>query len=154
MPPKKIYEFGPFQLDERRRLMLKSGEIVPLTSKAFETMLALVENHSRVVDKDELLKRIWPDAVVEERNLTVNISTLRKALGESPESHEYIVTVPGRGYRFVASVRESSDQELPDNGPREESSTSAKEPGTRPLFIGDARGNSPSPYLVSLRSPH
>src|SRR5262249_29134271 len=103
---KRAYEFGPFSLDVDRRLMLKDGCAVPLTSKAFDTLLVLVQNQSRVLEKDELLKRIWPDTVVEERNLAVNISTLRKVLGESPESHEYIVTIPGRGYRFVAPVRE------------------------------------------------
>src|SRR5262245_34343834 len=105
-PVRRAYEFGPFSLDVDRRLMLKSDQVIPLTSKAFETLLVLVQNHSRVVEKDELLKQIWPDTVVEERNLAVNISTLRKVLGESPESHDYIVTIPGRGYRFVAPVRE------------------------------------------------
>ncbi len=101
-----MYEFGPFLVDEQKRLLLREGRTVPLTSKSFDTLLALVENPDRVVDKDELLKRIWPDTVVEERNLAVSISTLRKALGETPDAHEYIVTVPGRGYRFVAPVRE------------------------------------------------
>jgi DNA-binding winged helix-turn-helix (wHTH) protein len=105
-PTRRAYQFGPFSLDVDRRLMLKNDRAVALTSKAFETLLALVENHSRIVEKDELLKRIWPDTVVEERNLAVNISTLRKVLGESPESHEYIVTIPGRGYQFVAPLRE------------------------------------------------
>ncbi|HJZ98392.1 MAG TPA: winged helix-turn-helix domain-containing protein, partial [Candidatus Solibacter sp.] len=110
-PVRRAYEFGPFSLDVERRLMLKSDQVIPLTSKAFETLLALVQNHSRVVEKEELLKQIWPDTVVEERNLAVNISTLRKVLGESPESHDYIVTIPGRGYRFVAPVREFGSAE-------------------------------------------
>jgi hypothetical protein len=80
-----------------------------LTAKAFDTLLVLVQHHSRVVEKEELLKLIWPDSIVEERNLAVNISALRKVLGDSPESHEYIVTIPGRGYRFVAPVRENGD---------------------------------------------
>lgn len=101
----QIYEFGTFRLDTVRRLLLREGQIVQLTPKAFETLLALVENRERVVDKDELLRMIWSDAVVEERNLTVNVSTIRKALGEGAGEHRYIVTVPGRGYRFVAAVQ-------------------------------------------------
>ncbi len=104
------YEFGPFCLDRDRRVFLRAGQVVPLTSKALDTLLALIENRSRVVEKDELLKLIWPNTVVEERNLAVNISTLRKVLGDSLESHEYIVTLPGRGYRFVAPVRELRGQ--------------------------------------------
>ena len=100
------YEFGAFSLDVDRRLLLNAGRAVPLSSKVFDTLLALVANHGRVVEKRELMKLIWTDTVVEERNLAVNISSLRKALGESPDSHEYIVTIPGRGYRFVAPLRE------------------------------------------------
>ena len=67
----------------------------------------MIENHGRVLDKDELMRSVWPDQIVEEANLTVNISALRKALGESPSEHRFIVTVPGRGYKFVAGVREA-----------------------------------------------
>src|SRR5436190_3080331 len=102
----QFYEFGCFRLDTVKRLLWREGELVPLTSKGFETLLALIEGRGEVLDKDELLSRIWPDTVVEEKNLTINISNLRKALGESPQDHHYIVTVPGRGYRFVADVRE------------------------------------------------
>ena len=77
-----------------------------LAPKALETLLALVEQPGRVITKDELLQRIWGDTVVEEGGLTRNISILRKALGEKPDDHQYIVTVPGRGYRFVANVHE------------------------------------------------
>lgn len=108
---KRIYEFGSFRLDAVKRLLWREGEPVPLTSKSFETLLALVESRGEILDKDELLSRVWPDTVVEEKNLTINISTLRKALGESPQEHRYIVTVPGRGYRFVADVEEISDAE-------------------------------------------
>src|SRR2546421_726916 len=102
----EIYEFGCFRLDAGKRLLWREGELVPLTSKSFETLLALVERRGELLDKDELLNRVWPNTVVEEKNLTINISTLRKALGESPQEHRYIVTVPGRGYRFVAEVNE------------------------------------------------
>lgn len=106
---KRIYEFGSFRLDAVKRLLWREGEPVPLTSKSLETLLALVESRGEILDKDSLMSRIWPDTVVEEKNLTINISALRKALGENPREHRYIVTVPGRGYRFVAEVQEISD---------------------------------------------
>jgi DNA-binding winged helix-turn-helix (wHTH) protein/tetratricopeptide (TPR) repeat protein len=104
-----FYEFGPFHLDAVKRLLLREGEAVALTPKAFDLLLALVESSERVLEKSELIERVWPDSFVEESNLTQNISTLRKALRESPHHHQYIVTVPGRGYRFVASVNEVCD---------------------------------------------
>jgi DNA-binding winged helix-turn-helix (wHTH) protein/TolB-like protein/Tfp pilus assembly protein PilF len=111
-PAVSSYEFGPFQLDAARRRLLRDGQVVALTPKAFELLLALVENRQRVLDKSELMERLWPDSFVEETNLTQNISTLRKALGESPQQHHYIVTVPGRGYRFVAEVRGPIEESL------------------------------------------
>ena len=101
------YEFGPFRVDAANRLLLRSGEVVPLTSKVFDILLVFVQNSGRLLDKDEVMREVWPDSFVEEGNLTRNVSTLRKALGESPHEHQYIVTVPGRGYRFVPCVRES-----------------------------------------------
>src|SRR6185295_2908661 len=98
---KQIYEFGPFRLDPIKRVLLKEEELVQLTPKAFETLLALVERRGQLFEKDELMQRLWPDSFVEEGTLTVNISTLRKALGEHRGEHRYIVTVPGRGYCFV-----------------------------------------------------
>jgi TolB-like protein/DNA-binding winged helix-turn-helix (wHTH) protein/Tfp pilus assembly protein PilF len=109
-PATQLYEFGPFRLDPVRRVLLREGEIVPLTPKAFDTLLALIENSDRVIEKDELMKTLWPDTIVEERNLAVNISSLRKALGETATDHRYIVTVPGRGYRFAANVRRLRDE--------------------------------------------
>lgn len=105
-----IYEFGPFRLDAQKRLLLREGEIVPLKPKAFDTLLALVEGCGRVLEKDELMRRIWPDTTVEDGNLTFNISSLRKALGDDPRRHEYIVTIPGEGYQFVAGVRAAFDE--------------------------------------------
>lgn len=106
-----IYEFGPFRLDAQKRQLWREGEIVPLKSKAFDTLLALVEGNGRVLEKDELMRCIWPDKkVVEEGNLSFNISTLRKALGDDPRRHEYIVTIPGKGYQFVAGVRATFDE--------------------------------------------
>ena len=98
-----FYEFGPFRLEPHKRLLFRGQEVIKLAPKSFDTLLALVERHGQVLEKDELMKRLWPDSYVEEGNLTLNISTLRKALGENPQQHEYIVTVPGRGYQFVAA---------------------------------------------------
>jgi TolB-like protein/DNA-binding winged helix-turn-helix (wHTH) protein/Tfp pilus assembly protein PilF len=107
--PMRIYEFGPFRVDAVRRVLTREGNELRLPAKAFEILLTLLEEKGRLVDKDELMRRVWPDAVVEENNLTVNMSALRKALGESPRDHRYLVTVPGRGYQFVADVRQDSD---------------------------------------------
>jgi DNA-binding winged helix-turn-helix (wHTH) protein len=101
---RQFYEFGLFLMDSEERLLMRSGHPVPLTPKAYDTLLVLVENHGRVVAKEELMKKVWPDAFVEESGLTRNISVLRKTLGDgSPE--KYIQTVPRRGYRFVLSVQ-------------------------------------------------
>ncbi len=99
------YAFGPFTLDPAKRLLKNQGELVSLNSKAFDLLLVLVEESGRVVAKDELMKRLWPDSFVEEGNLSVQVSALRKALGETPNDHQYIVTIPGRGYRFAEPVR-------------------------------------------------
>jgi TolB-like protein/DNA-binding winged helix-turn-helix (wHTH) protein/Flp pilus assembly protein TadD len=104
--PTHIYEFGPFRVDPRKRLLLHNGNQVRLPAKAFEILLVLLEGEGRLVEKDELMRRVWPDAVVEENNLTVNMSALRRCLTESPGEHRYVVTVPGRGYQFVADVRQ------------------------------------------------
>jgi YD repeat-containing protein len=103
-----FYEFGPFRLDPADRLLLRDGQHIPLTPKAFETLLILVENSGRVIDKDELLKKIWPDTVVEEVNLAKNVSYLRKILS-GEEAAQYIETIPKRGYRFVAIVKDVPD---------------------------------------------
>jgi TolB-like protein/DNA-binding winged helix-turn-helix (wHTH) protein/Tfp pilus assembly protein PilF len=104
-PPAHIYEFGDFRLDAEKRLLWREDEPVPLTSRVFETLLYMVEHHDTVLDKERLMGAVWPDSIVEENNLTQNISTLRRVFGETPDSHRFIVTVPGRGYRFVANVR-------------------------------------------------
>ncbi len=100
------YDFGPFSLDAGKRLLLRNGEPVQLAPKVLETLLALIENRERVVTKDELLRQIWGDTIVEEGGLTRNVSILRRTLGEKPDEHQFIVTVPARGYQFVAQVRE------------------------------------------------
>ena len=99
-----LYRFGEYELDSARRLFFRNGERMALTPKALDVLLALIQRRGETVSKDELLREVWPDTVVEEISLTRNISVLRKIFGEKPGEHTYIVTVPGTGYRFVASV--------------------------------------------------
>jgi DNA-binding winged helix-turn-helix (wHTH) protein/Tol biopolymer transport system component len=107
--PASTYAFGPFRLEPAKRRLLRDGEPLPLTPKAFDTLLLLVQNRERVMEKEEVLRLVWPDAVVEESNLAQNVFTLRKALGDTPEGARFIATVPRRGYRFVADVHETAN---------------------------------------------
>jgi eukaryotic-like serine/threonine-protein kinase len=109
---KQLYEFGPFRVDADKELLLRDDEAIPLAPKAFQVLLVLIRSKNDLVTKDELLKAVWPDTFVEETNLSRNIFLLRKALGESPQDHQYIVTVPGRGYRFAEDVQLVPDEEL------------------------------------------
>lgn len=99
------YEFGPFRLELREHRLVRNGRSVPLTSKAFDTLCALLQRHGTLVSKQDLMAAVWPDTMVEENNLDRNISTLRKALGEKAGGQQYIETVPRKGYRFVAEVK-------------------------------------------------
>ncbi len=108
----QIYEFEEFRLCAVKRLLLRDdNEIIPLTPKIFDTLLYLVQNNGKVIEKDELMREIWMDTIVEENNLNKNISVLRGVLGEKPGEHRFIVTVPGHGYKFVAEVREITEGE-------------------------------------------
>jgi DNA-binding winged helix-turn-helix (wHTH) protein/tetratricopeptide (TPR) repeat protein len=102
---KRVFEFGPFRVDADRELLLRGDETVPLTPKTFQILLVLVRHGKEVVTKDDLMKTVWPDTFVEEANLSRNVFLLRKALGETPQDHQYIVTVPGRGYRLAEDVK-------------------------------------------------
>jgi DNA-binding winged helix-turn-helix (wHTH) protein/Tol biopolymer transport system component len=108
-PGSTSYVFGPFRLEPAKRRLLRDGEPLPLTPKAFDTLLLLVQNRERVMEKEEVLRLVWPDAVVEESNLAQNVFTLRRALGDTPEGARFIATVPRRGYRFVADVEETAN---------------------------------------------
>jgi TolB-like protein/DNA-binding winged helix-turn-helix (wHTH) protein/Tfp pilus assembly protein PilF len=99
------YEFGPYRLEPPTRRLLRNGEPIALTPKAFDTLLALIERRDRVVDKAELMRIVWPDSFVEEANLSQTIFVLRKTLGEGPNGRPFIDTVPRRGYRFAADVQ-------------------------------------------------
>ncbi|HEX3086224.1 MAG TPA: winged helix-turn-helix domain-containing protein, partial [Pyrinomonadaceae bacterium] len=108
-PAKHFYEFGAFRLDATQRLLLREGTVVPLTLKAFDLLLTLVESDGQVLTKEELMHRVWPDSFVEEANLSHHIHKLREALGEKT-GNKYIETLARRGYRFVARVNEVQDE--------------------------------------------
>jgi DNA-binding winged helix-turn-helix (wHTH) protein/TolB-like protein/Tfp pilus assembly protein PilF len=105
-----FYEFGPFLLDTIQHVLLKEGRAVALTPKTYDTLLMLVQNSGRMLSKEELMGLLWPDSFVEESNLTQQVSMIRRALGDSPGDPHFIVTVPGRGYRFSAEVRNWGDE--------------------------------------------
>jgi TolB-like protein/Tfp pilus assembly protein PilF len=112
-PEKHLYEFGPFRIEQGERLLRRGTEVIPLAPKAIETLLVLASSGGRVVEKEELIQRVWPDTFVEEGGLARNISLLRRVLGDGTAGHQYIETIPRRGYRFVAPVSEASHEQAP-----------------------------------------
>jgi TolB-like protein/Flp pilus assembly protein TadD len=123
MSDTQIYEFGSFRIDVNNRILLRGDRAVHLTDKVFNVLLLLIQKSGHLVTKEELMERVWPDSVVEENNLTVSVSALRKALGELQKGGPYIETVSKRGYRFVAEVRELMAQRV-DSKQRKESQSS------------------------------
>src|SRR5437879_1161045 len=107
---RRFFEFDGYRIDITDRELQRNGRPVPLTLKAFDVLLVLVENHGHIVEKDRLIEAVWPDSFVEESNLTVNMSALRRALGDTRDKPHYIETVSKRGYRFIATVREVTDE--------------------------------------------
>ena len=105
---RRLYEFGPFALDVAERRLAREGQPVALKPKVFDLLTVLIENRGRLLEKEQLYQALWPDSVVEEVNLNVNVSALRKALGETPASPQYIETIPKKGYRFIAAVTEKA----------------------------------------------
>jgi DNA-binding winged helix-turn-helix (wHTH) protein/Tol biopolymer transport system component len=103
-PSDEVFTFGPFRLDVTARVLTRGGETIPLTAKAFDTLLMLLRQRDRVVEKDELVKLVWPDTFVSDDSLTHSVSVLRRALGDDSGQPVYIATIPRRGYRFTAPV--------------------------------------------------
>ena len=141
-----IYEFGSFRLIPEERQLLRDNQSVPLTPKSFDLLVVLVENSGHLLEKDELLKRIWPDSFVEEANLSVNMSALRRALGETANEHQFIETVPRRGYRFVGKVEERWK-----NGVRSTQGESRSESEDRKLIGDTDKAASSLPASVTAR---
>src|ERR1051325_6735957 len=105
----RFFEFDNFLLDAQQRIVFRDGQPLELTPKVFDILFELIESGGRVVEKKELMESVWPDSFVEESNLTQHISTLRKKLGQDASQQRYILTVPGRGYRFVVPVKSWDD---------------------------------------------
>jgi len=116
---KHVYEFGPYRLDAEEKVLMRDGQAVPIQPKDLETLLVLVERAGHIVEKDELIEKVWPGVFIEEGNLSKRIFNLRQVLGAGPDGRQYIETIPKRGYRFVGLVqseaddRESSETETP-----------------------------------------
>src|SRR5437867_8062906 len=111
---KRLYRFADFVVDADQRVLLRNGTPMPLTPKVFDTLLVLVENSGRIVGKEELMNRLWPDSFVEESNLPFNIQQLRKCLGDDARHPRFVETVSRRGYRLIVPV-----EEVNSNGDRE-----------------------------------
>src|SRR2546423_8700593 len=144
----RYYDFGPFRVDRTKRRLLREQSIVPITPKAFDTLLVLIEHAGQLVEKNDLIGRVWPGIAVEENNLTQNISSLRKALGEKREQPQYILTAPGIGYRFIAPVSKrandasanaitdfENDYDSIRNSPRNERSAEARSNWLQPRTV-------------------
>ena len=139
-PNKQVYEFGRFLLDPVERRLLRDGKPVPLTPKGFDMLLVFVRRSGRLLEKDALMKELWPDSIVEEGNLAFNVSTLRKTLGEEQDGQRYIETVPKRGYRFVARVTELTREpaaQMEESPLRAQTSTQEKEEKAKPDSTGE-----------------
>src|SRR5881628_3260776 len=109
-PVNHFYEFGQFRVDVGERLLFREGTALSLPPKAFDILLALVQQSGHVLEKRELIETVWPDTFIEENNLTQYVSALRKALGDDRHEQHYIETVARRGYRFLAPVRQVRDE--------------------------------------------
>ena len=142
----RLLSFGPYTLDTMRRLLWRDGTLVPLTPKTVDVLSVLVERHGSIVEKDDLLRFVWPNAVVEENNLARHISILRKALQQRRGQHDFISTIPGRGYMFVAAVTEIKDlptetpvtavhDSVPDNQSAPLPTVSPWEPAIQGMFL-------------------
>src|ERR1700738_3081426 len=124
--PESHYVFGDYRLDAGRRLLSRANdEPIPMAARLFDTLLYLVENAGRLVEKRELMTAVWGNVIVEENNLTQTISSLRRLLNERPDEHRYIVTVPGRGYRFIAAVVKGVASPAADPGASDASAAAA-----------------------------
>jgi DNA-binding winged helix-turn-helix (wHTH) protein len=110
-----FYEFDDFSVDTGRRLLLRGGAPISHTPKVFDTLVVFLENRGEIVSKDTLMQELWSDSFVEEANIAQNVAVLRRALGEKAKENKFLVTIPGRGYRFVADVK-AIEGRLSQNG--------------------------------------
>src|SRR5215475_15743350 len=138
MRAEHVYEFDRFRLDPQERILLREGQRLRLEPKDLEILLVLVENHGHTVGKEELLEKVWPGTFVEEGNLARHISVLRQVLGQGQSESQYIETIPKRGYRFVAPVRQvdlSSAEDQPREMPAARPIPTSRPAGPRTVAI-------------------
>src|SRR4029077_13740581 len=140
---KHLYRFGSFRLDAVERVLLRDGQPITLAPKDLETLLVLVQRAGHIVEKEELLEKVWPGVFVEEGNLARHIFNLRQVLGDTADGRKYIETIPKRGYRFVAAVHEDSEPAAP---PLPSQQASHHVPSTVPVPPGQKR----SPWVWPL----
>jgi TolB-like protein/DNA-binding winged helix-turn-helix (wHTH) protein/Tfp pilus assembly protein PilF len=141
-----LYEFGPFQINTRERMLLRDGKRIPLKPKVYETLIALITNSGRVLEKEELIKQVWPDTFVEENNLTGNIFALRRAFAE----HDYIETIPRRGYRFTAAVNRIPLEETPTESQAVASPHTASDDARASTSLSGSQKRIPSTSMIVL----
>src|ERR1022692_4490465 len=135
-----FYEFGPFRLDQAGRRLLRDGAPVTLTPKVFDTLLVLVEHHGQSLSRSELIARIWPETSVGEHNLNQSIAVLRKVLDDNPRQPDYIATLPGRGYSFIAEVRRAQDHQVSSgNQPAQAPLNGKAGPGGPPIALASTQ---------------
>src|SRR5579872_1153392 len=153
--PKRFYECGPFVLDPLNHVLSRGGSPLPLPPKAFDTLMVLVEHGGDLVEKEQLLKAVWPDTFVEENNLTQYISLLRRVLGDNSDQRQYIETVPKLGYRFVAPVREVESEQSEAQEAREVASPAKKSEPTAPAPAAERPASlaTASPRFSLFRMP-
>lgn len=113
----KSLEFGDFLLDLKEKVLLRNGERLSINPKTYQLLVALIENHGHLVEKEQLMERLWADSFVEDANLAFTVSLLRKTLGDDTQHPRYIETVPRRGYRFIADVRAANENGSAHNRP-------------------------------------
>ena len=156
--PATRYAFGLFVVDAVRRTLRRDGRVVPITAKTFDVLLVLLEHRNSTVHKDELLSRVWSNTVVHENNLARQVSSLRRALGQGPDQHDYIVTIPGEGYRFVAVVEPlldtsskiPSDTSIPTGAIVADESGASTSSAAKPLSLRAAEAVRQHRWLLPL----
>ena len=146
----RVYEFKGFRLEAAQRRLLYQGQPVPLKPKVLDLLLYLIERRSQLVVKEDLMKDVWPDAIVEENNITVSMSILRKALGDDRDKHEFIETVPRCGYRFLAEVRDVSHEQSATDGDDQTSQSASKDDPIDSIAVVPAQSESNDPNVEYL----
>src|SRR5204863_3346640 len=157
---RRFYEFGPFRLDPNRHRLFCGDEIVALSPKAIQTLILLVENRGKLLERETLMDALWPHVIVEDANLTVAVSQLRKALNQNGDDAEFIETIPRIGYRFVAEIRQVIEEQTPlrnedsaaFSSSTQKEETKRNEPAAdQPAFVRPPRESEPTGAVSAKR---